>query len=877
MSARTATWLHDGLDPDRTGYHPAAAPLAGPLLPEDLTADERHAVAGLLDGRLLRTEVYGDDGSERAAFPYLITEHRYGVRRGRAGALLVHPLETVTTHVERALADPDPRVVHDLVLSVGACGTVLESVRIGYPRLIPKQPGQEVAHVLLTRRRTTDSERPPGAIAETLRFEVTGLRAVPGRRFTVAELREAVAASTVVPYEGVARPDRLRHRLTGHDRVLYWDDDFTGPLPLGRSGSAALAHSAYRLALTPGLLAEVFAERIDDTALDAAGYLRDDEGCWIPADAPRAGGVEERGVAGDPGTRLERDPLGRVTRVEHADGTVSEVDYHAWRREHWDACDTVLSSRWYADRGSPDPLTDEPEAPELRAAWLAAHHADTPATTHLGPLGREMIEVVDADGLDQFTTHTRLDVGGNVLEVLDARGTVALTRVVDLLGRELRAVSPDFGERLTLPDAAGRPVRSWSGGGEMVVRTFDHTGSACETWVHDGAGRMLSELVVRAEAGCLLVFDQAGMARVTRRSVARRLPRDHRSPPDWSPLAGLDAAAAERVAETLLEADGYELETIQDGDTRHVRCPDGTRVTRRLDESGRLSALFETPPEHDRPVPVIAHVRRDPAGRALLISYGDGTAVRRAYDPIGALVADGPARYSYDALGRVLRAEGPSGILCRSYDAVGNPLSTVYTGPDGAPPRIVRFHHAEDPETGEPLSNRLVAHSTPADAEGVFSALVEYDERGNMTEVPHLPGALLSWDHAGRLCRIDFGDGRRAFYAHDSGGTRIRAVVEHPDGTVDERVHIGDWTLSRTTREGVVVAEERALDLVDGAEHLGRVDLAVGAVSPEGRVADPETGFEFRGCRLLAPWLGRNLSPGYAHTGPVAPAWPPDR
>ena len=68
------------------------------------------------------------------------------------------------------------------------------------------------------------------------------------------------------------------------------------------------------------------------------------------------------------------------------------------------------------------------------------------------------------------------------------------------------------------------------------------------------------------------------------------------------------------------------------------------------------------------------------------------------------LVADGPVRYRYDALGRHVRTDEGGRSVRRSYDPAGN---TERIGG-------MLFHHEEDPETGDALSNRLMAHSTPS-------------------------------------------------------------------------------------------------------------------------------------------------------------------
>ena len=83
-------------------------------------------------------------------------------------------------------------------------------------------------------------------------------------------------------------------------------------------------------------------------------------------------------------------------------------------------------------------------AAEQRAATLAAVHADTPTIVHLDALGRTfLIEehagfVGDPAVAVLHATRLRLDVVGNVVSVVDARGNVAEARVFGILGQVLR-------------------------------------------------------------------------------------------------------------------------------------------------------------------------------------------------------------------------------------------------------------------------------------------------------------------------------------------------------------------------------------------------------------------------------------------------------
>jgi RHS repeat-associated protein len=195
------------------------------------------------------------------------------------------------------------------------------------------------------------------------------------------------------------------------------------------------------------------------------------------------------------------DAVGRLVRTEMPDRTLSRVELSPWLVQSFDANDTVLESRWYQDRGAPPPTDPEPSDPKRRAAWLAAHHAGTPALTILDSLGRDVIKIAhnkytDSVGTqrdEKYLTYTKLDAEGKPLWVRDARSNLVmqyiappkpsrdLPRVLrdftangnpnndiglrvpayDIAGNLLYQHSMDGGNRWMLIDAAGKPMFSW--------------------------------------------------------------------------------------------------------------------------------------------------------------------------------------------------------------------------------------------------------------------------------------------------------------------------------------------------------------------------------------------------------------------------------
>jgi hypothetical protein len=351
----TRTWFHTGwFDPaGRISRHFADEYWAGDpgmqlpdtVLPDGLSAAEAREACRALRGLALRTEVYALDGTAAEPLPYAVTEQNAAVRllQPRSATYAVvfpHPRESVTLHYERQ-AVPDPRLAHTVTLDVDAFGNVLRSASIAYGRRQPDttlSPASRAVQARLLATVTDDRYTEPVATAEDHRtplpaehrtFELLGLAQPAGRLLTVPEIAAAAAAARDVPPEDLdaatAPPGQPARRLLAHDRVRYRSDDLTGALPLGRSGVRALPFETYRLALTGGIVAAAYGDRVTDAMLVEAGYVREADGTWwVPSGrvfhaATEVPAAEELAQARQHFflPARHRDPFGAITTVAH--------------------------------------------------------------------------------------------------------------------------------------------------------------------------------------------------------------------------------------------------------------------------------------------------------------------------------------------------------------------------------------------------------------------------------------------------------------------------------------------------------------------------------------------------------------------------------
>ncbi|RKG71640.1 toxin [Corallococcus sp. CA054B] len=604
------------------------------------------------------------------------------------------------------------------------------------------------------------------------------------------------------------------------------------------------------------------------------------------------------------------DSLSRLVRTDFPDGTFATVTFDAWSETRADASDNVLESAWYADR-----IARPPGDPERRAAELAAAHSHTPAVHAVDPLGRTFLSIADNGSDGKYLTRIKLDIQGDHLEVVDARGVTVLRQTFDMSGHAIRVESSDAGVTINLFDGIDRPYRSWEGRGYAHRKRYDRLRRLTHVYVAPPSEpEFLAERLFYGEGlpgpnlrGRLIHhFDGAGVTtheiydfegRITRSS--RRLAVSYHAVPRWAPLDALtDPGAALTAASPLLETDVLTTLTDYDAMSRveRVVTPDGTAASFAYNEAALLDRV-DVAVRGASPSRFVDNIDYNARGQRTQVTYGgggvtatyeyderstmlvrvlasrasDGAALqdlRYTLDPAHNIVevrdsarqqvffnggsTDGTQRFEYDALYRLMRAEGrehpgqvgyalgsngyPEAPLAQlphqndlqtllryvqkySYDKVGNiheVKHSVPLSPGGGWTRAYEY---------APDSNRLKWTSQPGDGTtGTHATRYHYDERGNLVAMPHL--SSLKWDHDDRLASVDLGGGARAYYVYDSQGQRVRKVIE-TGGTSRERVYVGNFERYRERTGTTVTLERQTVHVYDGHRRLALVETDV--------------------------------------------------
>lgn len=364
-------------EPGLTDTQAHALLLDDSVLPGSLTPDEEREACRALKGSMLRQEIYAQDGTDAAAHPYTVTEQNFTIRKlqsrgnNRHSVFFTHAREAISYHYERKPADP--RIGHALTLEVDEYGNVLKSAVVGYGRRqadvslsVEDQAKQSQLLITFSESRFTNtiddenSYRTP-LPCEMRTYELTGLSPSTGTSpFMLDELLLRAGEAQEIPYE--AGPSgALEKRLIEHVKTFYRPNDLglslndsLALLPLGQIETHALPGESYKLALTPGLVSQIFGTKATDSMLQTEGrYVHSDGDAswWI-----RSGRVFfSPGKNDDPATELAqaKNHFFMVRRVRdpfyRADfNTESNVDYDTYDllvTQTRDALDNLVSIR----------------------------------------------------------------------------------------------------------------------------------------------------------------------------------------------------------------------------------------------------------------------------------------------------------------------------------------------------------------------------------------------------------------------------------------------------------------------------------------------------------------------------------------------------
>jgi len=384
------------------------------------------------------------------------------------------------------------------------------------------------------------------------------------------------------------------------------------------------------------------------------------------------------------------DPVGRNIRTENPNGTFTKVEFDAWYSKSFDENDTVKDSKWYIDRGSPDPdFIPEPSDAEQRAAWLAAKHHNTPGITHSDSLGRSFYAITDYGNGKTTSVYSETDLAGRYAKMYDQLGRKVSEGYTNLIGAAIYGKSAEKGEQWTFTDVMGRLVKTWDNNARELRSTFDNLHRPVSTFVKEGGNETLfghvvygdmfpdAEAVQRNLKGkAYQLYDQAGV--VTLKNVdfkgnvievQRRLTKEYKQLINWSPLDGLTSIeSVETAAVSFLEDEVFSSSSVLDAMNRPmlVTLPDQSIVEPKYNEANGLDSLRVKIRGQGDFVTFLENQDYDAKGQRQSAQYGNGLITNYFYDP-----------KTFQLVNLITKHEGASDAqslqdLHYTFDPVGN-------------------------------------------------------------------------------------------------------------------------------------------------------------------------------------------------------------
>jgi RHS repeat-associated protein len=377
------------------------------------------------------------------------------------------------------------------------------------------------------------------------------------------------------------------------------------------------------------------------------------------------------------------DPVERVVATLRPNHVWEKTVFDPWQQRTYDVNDNVLAADPRTDPDAGDFFRRLPDAEylpawhaqrqsgalgphEQAAARKAAIHANTPTVAYFDTLGRTFLTVAHnrsqrSDSADPPTEefhHTRVtfDIEGNQREVIDAKDRVVMRYDYDMLGARIHQASMEAGERWTLNNVAGKPIRGWDSRGHTARHEYDALQRPTHLFVRVGSvdEKLVERLVygeLQLEALALNLrgklyqhYDGAGVLTAEANdfkgnalSSSRRLAREYKQVVDWSALSNLtEINSITTAAAPMLESETFSGATSYDALNRPVTLtmPDRSVIRPEYNEANLLNAVRATLRGAGDEKIFVRNIDYDAKGQRVLIDYGNRVRTTYEYDPL---------------------------------------------------------------------------------------------------------------------------------------------------------------------------------------------------------------------------------------------------
>jgi RHS repeat-associated protein len=180
------------------------------------------------------------------------------------------------------------------------------------------------------------------------------------------------------------------------------------------------------------------------------------------------------------------------------------------------------------------------------------------------------------------------------------------------------------------------------------------------------------------------------------------------------------------------------------------------------------------------------------------------------------------------------------------YDKNGNITKIKHVGNNG----WTRDQAYQD------ANNRLMTSKAGCLNESTFDYLNNHDNNGNMQQMPHLHE--MNWDYSNRLIEVETNiqtnvSNDRAFYQYDTGGQRVRKVIEQGDARVEVRIYIGGYEIYKKYNGIGTTFERSSLHVMDDKSRIALIEKKIKDIY------DSDTGSVVRTRYQLDNHLGSSL------------------